>query len=99
MTIDATVVAPDHYKTVLENDRVRVLKISYRPFESGAMHSHPDSVLVCLTEMNGYMVYPDGRTEDMLVPAGTATFMPATTHAGGQKTANRFEAFLIELKE
>ncbi|MCI4350772.1 MAG: hypothetical protein L3K15_04595 [Thermoplasmata archaeon] len=98
MTLDATVVSPDHYKLDFENDKVRVLKISYRPYESGGMHSHPDSVLVCLTEMNGYMTYPDGRTEEMLVPAGAAVFMPATTHQGGQKTAHRFEAFLIELK-
>jgi hypothetical protein len=98
MTMDATVADPAHYKLVQENDRVRVLKISYRPFEWGAMHSHPDSVLVCLTEMNGFMVYPDGRSEDMVVPAGAATYMPATTHQGGTRTANRFEAFLIELK-
>jgi hypothetical protein len=98
MTLDATVVDPEHYKTVLEDDRIRVLRLSYRPYESGGMHSHPDSVLVCLTEMNGWMVYPDGRTEDMVVPAGVAAYMPATTHRGGTKTANRFEAYLIELK-
>jgi hypothetical protein len=98
MAIDAVVADPEHYKVVIDNDRVRVLKIEYRPFEAGAMHSHPDSVLVCLTEMNGFMNYPDGRTEDMVVPAGAAVYMPATTHQGGTRTANRFEAYLIELK-
>ncbi|MCI4350774.1 MAG: cytoplasmic protein [Thermoplasmata archaeon] len=98
MTLDAAVVAPEHYQVVLENEKVRVLKISYRPFESGAMHSHPDSVVVFLTEMNAYMNYPDGRSEDMVVPAGAAAWVPASTHQPGQKGANRFEAFMIELK-
>jgi hypothetical protein len=41
---------------------------------------HPDSVLVCLTEMNGSAFYPDGRTEYLVAPAGVATFLTATTH-------------------
>jgi quercetin dioxygenase-like cupin family protein len=90
---------PHHYTVALENDHVRVLKISYGPYETGVMHSHPDSVLVCLTEMNGTMTYPDGRAEDMLVPAGVAAFMPANAHQPASTTANRFEGYLIELKD
>jgi quercetin dioxygenase-like cupin family protein len=98
MTLDAAVVELEHYKVVIDNDRVRVLKVEYRPYENGAMHSHPDSVVVCLTEMNGFFRYPDGRTEDMVIPAGAAVFVPATTHEAGTKTANRFEGYMIELK-
>jgi hypothetical protein len=76
-----------------------VLKIEYsRQYGSGAMHSRPDRVLVGLTEMNGFMNCPDQRTEDMLVPAGAAVYMSAKARHGVGKTANRFIAYLIELK-
>ncbi|MCI4350771.1 MAG: hypothetical protein L3K15_04590 [Thermoplasmata archaeon] len=98
MSLDPVVVASKQYSVVVDNDRVRVLRISYGPYEKGAMHSHPDCVLVCLTEMNGTFSYPDGRSEEVVVPAGTATFMPANTHQPTNTTANRFEGYLIELK-
>src|SRR5882762_9705579 len=37
---------PKHYKVDFENDRVRVLRISYGPREKSVMHSHPDSMAV-----------------------------------------------------
>ena len=98
MVLDPVVVASNQYKVVVENERVRLLKIEYGAYETGPMHYHPDSVLVCLTEMNGTFTYPDGRTESMVLPPGAAMFLPATTHQPENKTPNRIEAYLIELK-
>lgn len=39
-----------HYKVEFENDRVRVVRISYAPGERSVMHSHPESVAVFLTD-------------------------------------------------
>ena len=47
---DAAKVDPKHYKVELENDQVRVLRISYGPGEKSVMHSHPANVAVFLTE-------------------------------------------------
>lgn len=98
MGLDPVVVAGKQYTVVMENDRVRVLRINYGPFERGPMHFHPDSVLVTLTEMNGTFRYPDGKSDDAVVPAGEIMYQPATTHEPENKTPNRFEGYLVELK-
>ena len=98
MSLDPVVVASKQYSVVVDNAKVRVLKVSYGPHEQAASHLHPDSVLVTLTEMNTTFTYPDGKSEDVRVPAGTAVFMAGTTHATLNKTGNRFDGYLIELK-
>ena len=46
---DAMSVAPDHYKVLEENDRVRVLEYRGGPGAKTAMHSHPAVVAVPVT--------------------------------------------------
>ena len=43
---DPTVVDSKHYSVELENEQVRVLRISYGPGENSVMHSHPAAVAV-----------------------------------------------------
>jgi len=38
--LDPTIVDPGHYKAVLENDQVRVLRIHFEPHDKGAQHEH-----------------------------------------------------------
>lgn len=38
---DPVKVDPKHYKVQFENDRVRVLRITYGPHEKSVMHDHP----------------------------------------------------------
>jgi hypothetical protein len=49
MDTDPTTTNPDVYKTVFENDRVRVLEYRDKPGESTAAHRHPDSVMYTLS--------------------------------------------------
>ena len=42
MSEDAVKVAPNSYKSILENERVRVLEYRGKPGDKTAMHSHPD---------------------------------------------------------
>ena len=46
MAGDAVEVAPDQYRVLFENDRVRLLEYRGQPGDKTAMHSHPD-VLAC----------------------------------------------------
>ena len=39
---DPLKVAPDMYKLLLENDRVRVMEVVFKPGSKIAKHSHPD---------------------------------------------------------
>src|ERR1039458_7259585 len=47
---DPVKVDAKHYKVELENESVRVLRITYGPGEKSVMHYHPNSVAVFLTD-------------------------------------------------
>jgi len=95
---DPVSVDPNHYKIELENERVRVLRISYGPRERSEMHSHPDSVAVFLTDARGRFTFPDGSTEDISGGAGEPVWLPAVTHLPENLGDEPFELIQIELK-
>jgi len=95
---DATVVAPEHYKVEFENDKVRVIRVTYGPGEESALHEHRDAVVVNLTDLSVQFTMADG-TKPAVEPgqAGGATWSPAQMHAA-KNMGGRAEALLIELK-
>ena len=95
---DPTVVDPDHYKTELENEAVRVLRITYGPGEESVMHYHPDSVAVFLTDIEVQMTMSDGSTEQTSAPAGTAVFNAAGEHLPKNTADTAWEVVEVELK-
>jgi len=95
---DAVKVAPDHYKVLLDNPSVRVLRISYAPGSNSAMHSHPDAMLVALGEAKARFTLADGKTQDMEVHKETAAYTPATTHSPADVGTTPVDAILVEFK-
>jgi len=95
---DAVAVDPAHYKVEFENDRVRVLRIAYGPNEKSVMHSHPEGVVVFLSDADAKFGLPDGTTSEMHVKAGTAGWTDAETHAPENLGNKPFELIQIELK-
>ena len=95
---DAVKVAPDHYKVLLDNAAVRVLKISYGIGEKSPMHSHPDAMLVPFAPAKARFTMPDGTTQDVDVKAETALYTPAFTHSPANVGTTRIDALLVELK-
>ena len=87
---DQVKVDPKHYKVESENADVRILRIHYGPHEKSVMHSHPDSVVVYLSDGTIRMHTPDGKSQDMTGKTGQAQFTPAGTHM--QRRAGGFEA-------
>lgn len=95
---DAAKVDPKHYKVVLENDQVRVLRISYGPHEKSVMHSHPPGVVVYLTDARGKFTLPGGKTQDAVTKAGTVVWTDGTTHMPENTGDKAFEVIQVELK-
>src|SRR5258708_5847351 len=77
---DAAKVDPKHYTVISENDQVRILKIHYGPHEKSVMHSHPNTVVVFLSDSKGKFNYPDGKSEDFTTKSGEAMYGVAGTH-------------------
>lgn len=97
MAQDPVKVDPKHYSVVSENNEVRILKVHYGPHEKSVMHSHPDSVVVFLSDETATFHMPDGTSQPMSGKAGDAMFAPAGLHLpeAGDKGVN---AIVVELK-
>ena len=96
---DAAKVDPKHYKVEFENDQVRVLRITIEPGEKGVMHSHPEGMVIFLSDANGKFTFPDGKTEDRDFKKGFFSWVPATTHQGENVGDKPFELIQIEMKK
>ena len=83
MAEDVVKVAPNLYKVLLENDRVRVLDSLYKPGDKSAMHSHPDIVGYMLGNGKAKFTMPDGQAMEIETKAGEALFMEAQSHSVG----------------
>ena len=98
MAQDAAKVAPESYKVLLENDRVRVLEYRSKPGTKNAMHSHPDNVVYPLTSAKFKFTLPDGKTFDIEASANEVLFHEAETHATENVGGTEAHGLLIELK-
>ena len=79
---DPVKVAPGHYKVLIDNPAVRVLKVDVPAGAKSSMHSHPDALVVLLMTGNARYTMPDGKTVDTHLTKETATFIPATRTRG-----------------
>ena len=95
---DAVAVDPAHYKVVLENDHVRVLRVAYGPGEKSVMHSHPASLAVFQTDGQARFTLPDGKTVDATVKAGDVMWHDAEQHVPENTGDKAFEVIVVELK-
>lgn len=95
---DAVSVDSKHYKIEDENDRVRVLRARYGPGEKSEMHSHPDLVVLFLTDAEVRFTFPDGSSEEVRVTGGESMIMPSTTHLPENLSNKPLEVVLVELK-
>ena len=95
---DPVKVDPGHYKVLLDNAAVRVLKVDYGVGEKSVMHSHPDAMLVPFAPGKARFTMPDGKTQDMDVAAEAAAYTPAMTHSPANVGTTRIDALLVEFK-
>lgn len=95
---NATKADPKHYKVEFENSRVRIVRAKYGPHEKSVMHSHPNLVAIFQTTGRVKFTYPDGKTEERDVVAGTALWTPATRHLPENLSDGDLEVILVEMK-
>jgi beta-alanine degradation protein BauB len=96
--VDPTASDPDKYVSVLENERVRVLRYHDEPGARTAQHHHPDSTLYALSAFKRRLHFPDGSTRDREFKAGDVMWVPAQTHVGENIGTTPTEVLLVELK-
>jgi beta-alanine degradation protein BauB len=95
---DPVKVDAKHYKVLLDNDQVRVLKIHYNPKEKSVMHEHPATVVVFLNDSKTKFTLPDGSSTDATQKAGDLAFAEAGKHLPQNVGNTAVEGILVELK-
>jgi beta-alanine degradation protein BauB len=96
---DPVKVDPKHYKVTLENENVRILRISVPPHEGAPMHSHPASVLIWITDSHIKLIHPDGKTDEVFRKAGQTNWSEAEVHAGENIGDTVSECVQVEFKK
>lgn len=94
---DPTVTNADHYRTLWENDFVRVLDYTDVPGEATTPHGHPNTVMVTLTDFRRRLSSGD-TSRDVELAAGLAVWLPAQEHFGENIGDTPTHTILIELK-
>ncbi len=95
---DPVKVDSGHYKVLLDNASVRVLKISYPAGAKSSMHQHPEAIVVPLADSKVQFTLPDGKTEDSNLANEAAMYMPAGTHNPTNVGTSAVDAILVEFK-
>ncbi len=97
MELDPTVTDPEAYRTIFENERVRVLEYSDKPGYRTTRHRHPDSVMITLSAFRRRVSAGD-RDVEVELPAGTVRWVGAQEHHGENIGGTDSHAIFVELK-
>jgi len=95
---DPVKVGPNIYKTLFENDRVRVCDVRFKPGDSIAMHSHPDHFVYVIAPGKIKLSDPDGKTKLMENKAEEVVWIKAETHSAENIGTTEFHGLVFELK-
>lgn len=90
--------APTMYKKHFENERVRVLEVTFKPGETIAVHSHPDHTLYAITG-GKLAITAGGKTQEVDIAAGQVMWTSAETHSAKNTGTTTLRVLVTELKE
>jgi quercetin dioxygenase-like cupin family protein len=98
--LDPLKVDPKDYKLEFENSQVRVIRVKMPAGQKIPLHEHVlNRVVVYLTDQNGSMTTPDGKTDIAKHSAGEASWGGPTKHTEQNLKGTAFEAIVVELKD
>ena len=97
--LDALHAASNVTKLIMENNRVRVYDVWFKPGEKAAMHKHPDHVMYIFNDGKLKMTTLQGETQEVDLKAGQAIWMDATSHTVENWGKTGVHFLVVELKE
>jgi quercetin dioxygenase-like cupin family protein len=95
---DPLEVAPDMYKKDFENDRVRVMTVTFAPGQSIPEHSHPDHFAYVLQTGTLKITKPTGEVTEVTPKVGDVIWSPAETHSAVNTGSTPVKLLVVELK-
>jgi quercetin dioxygenase-like cupin family protein len=96
--LDPTVVLPDNYNLLGENDQFRVVEMIVKAGESDIEHSHPSEAAYFIRGSKVRVHLPDGNADELDIPDGFLLIHDAWTHRVENIGDKDVHAIVFELK-
>lgn len=96
---DPVKVSPQYYKVLIDNDEMRLLEVRIKPGKKEPMHSHPAGAVYALADAKVKSTSPDGKSEEIVMKAGEASWRDALSHAVENTSATELRVLVVELKK
>ena len=98
MAESAEKVAPDRYKLILENDKLRVLEYKDKPGDKTEMHNHADMVVYVISGGKYRFTLPNGQSLEIEAAPGDVMFQESADHSTENIGTSETHAVMVELK-
>jgi len=87
-------------KTHLDNDKVRVVEVRYKPGDAAKSRPARDRVTHVLSGGTFLRTYADGKTEQIELKTGEVRFAPGSNHSYGVKNIGKSDIvmYVVQLK-
>lgn len=95
---DPAKIDPKFHTVDFENDHVRILRTVLEPHIKSPMHTHPDYVVVYLTDLHTKMTFPDGTANDNRRKRGDIAWRDALQHSTENVEDQHAEEIQVEMK-
>ena len=95
--MDPMVIASNVYKLVAENERMRVLKTTFKPGATAKMHHHPQHMVYVLKGGKLRMV-SEGKTQELALEEGQAVFLAEQNHEATNIGDTTIDLIVVEMK-
>jgi hypothetical protein len=91
-------VTPGTTKTLVENDKVKVTEVTFKPGEGGPARERPPRVVRALSDGTMERTYPDGKTEKVEWKTGQVRYFSKDTF--GNKNVGKTDVvlYVVETK-
>jgi mannose-6-phosphate isomerase-like protein (cupin superfamily) len=96
--IDPVQASPANYKTLLENDHVRVLEMTLKAGDKDQVHSHPSEVAYFVKGGQVKIHLPDGQIMEADIPDGHVMWHEEWTHQVENVGSRDVYAIVVESK-
>ena len=96
--IDPVQASPAHYKTLLENEQVRVLEMTLRAGEKDQVHSHPSETAYFVKGGQVKIHLPNGEVMEADIPDGHVMWHEEWTHQVENVGPRDLYAIVVETK-
>ncbi len=96
--LDPLMSASNVYEFINESNRMRILKVTFKPGDTAKMHHHPEHMAYVL-KGGKLRLTSEGKTQDIDLKEGSAVFLEEQNHEATNIGNTVIDLIVVELKK